>query len=169
MPQAGAHSSSCRHLVLFIMFSCSTLISTQTMPRFSWLRSRGDTWEFHLSLLLCIVYICACIYFWLISFHLWLVLVFLFSRVCYGFTPFQHRTSRHIIKFISIIFSMKIIPNFLICFCNVFSHVESCTTLTMTWPNMKKNVTSGHDHIFWKYKKYKKTMDERISSLCKGF
>jgi len=36
----------------------------------------GDTWEFHLSLLLCIVYICASIFFWLISFYLWLVLVF---------------------------------------------------------------------------------------------
>jgi hypothetical protein len=55
----------------------------------------GDTWEFHLSLLLCIVYICACISFWLISFYLWLVLVFLFSRVYYGFTPLQHRTSWH--------------------------------------------------------------------------
>jgi hypothetical protein len=41
----------------------------------------GDTWKFHLNLLLCIVYICACIFFWLISFYLWLVLVFLFSRV----------------------------------------------------------------------------------------
>jgi hypothetical protein len=28
----------------------------------------GDTWEFHLNLLLCIVYICACISFWFISF-----------------------------------------------------------------------------------------------------
>jgi len=56
---------------------------------------RGDTWEFHLSLLLCIVYICVCISFWLINFYLWLVLIFLFSRVYYGFTPLQHRTSRH--------------------------------------------------------------------------
>ncbi len=55
----------------------------------------GDTWEFHLSLLLCIVYICACISFWLISFYLWLVLVFLFSRVYYGFTPLRHQTSQH--------------------------------------------------------------------------
>ncbi len=55
----------------------------------------GDTWEFHLSLFLCIVYICACIYFWLISFYLWPILVFLFSRVYYGFTPILHRTSRH--------------------------------------------------------------------------
>ncbi len=64
---------------------------------------------------------------------------------------------------------MKIIPNFLICLCNVFPHVESYTTLTMTSPNMKKYVTNGHDNIFWKYQKYKKTMDEPISSLCKGF
>jgi len=55
----------------------------------------GDTWEFHLNLLLCIVYICACISFWLISFYLWLVLVFLFSKIYYEFTPLQHRTSRH--------------------------------------------------------------------------
>jgi hypothetical protein len=55
----------------------------------------GDTWEFHLSLLLCIVYICACISFWLISFYFWLVLIFLFNRVYYGFTPLWHRTSRH--------------------------------------------------------------------------
>jgi hypothetical protein len=55
----------------------------------------GDTWEFHFNLFLCIVYICACIFFWLISFYLWLVLVFLFSRVYYGFTPLRHRTSWH--------------------------------------------------------------------------
>ncbi len=55
----------------------------------------GGTWKFHLSLLLCIVYICVCISFWLISFYLWLVLVFLFSRVIYGFTPLRHVTSRH--------------------------------------------------------------------------
>jgi hypothetical protein len=54
-----------------------------------------DTWEFHLSLLLCIIYICVCIFFWLISFYLWLVLVFLFSRVSYEFTPLQHCMSRH--------------------------------------------------------------------------
>jgi hypothetical protein len=55
----------------------------------------GDRWEFHFSLLLCIVYICACISFWLISFYLWLVLVFLFSIVYYGFTPLRHQTSWH--------------------------------------------------------------------------
>jgi hypothetical protein len=55
----------------------------------------GDIWEFNLNLLLCIVYICACICFWLINFYLWLVLVFLFSRIYYGFTPLRHRTSRH--------------------------------------------------------------------------
>jgi len=55
----------------------------------------GDTWEFHLNLLLCIVYICACISFWLISLYFWLVLVFLFNRVYYGFTPLRHRASRH--------------------------------------------------------------------------
>jgi hypothetical protein len=80
----------------FIMFSCNTLIFTQTMPRFSWLKSwGGDTWEFHVSLFLCIVYICACISFWLISFYLWLVLIFLFSRVHYGFTPLRHHMSQH--------------------------------------------------------------------------
>jgi hypothetical protein len=41
----------CWHLVLFITFSYNTLISAQTMPRFSRLRSWGDTWKFHLSLL----------------------------------------------------------------------------------------------------------------------
>jgi hypothetical protein len=55
----------------------------------------GDTWEFHLRLLLCIVYIGSCICFWLISFYLWLVLVYLFSRIYYGFTPLQHRMSQH--------------------------------------------------------------------------
>jgi len=39
--------------------------------------------------------ICACISFWLISFYLWLVLFFLFSRVYYGFIPLPHRTSQH--------------------------------------------------------------------------
>ncbi len=55
----------------------------------------GDTWEFHLSLLLCIVCVCSCIFFWLISLYLWLALVFLFNRVYYGFTPLRHHTSRH--------------------------------------------------------------------------
>jgi hypothetical protein len=58
----------------------------------------GDTWEFHLSLLLCIIYIyiyiCACISFWSINFYLWLVLIFLFSIIYYGFTPLQHHMSR---------------------------------------------------------------------------
>jgi hypothetical protein len=56
----------------------------------------GDIWKFHLNLLLCIVYICACISFWLISFYLWLVLVFLFNRVYYRFTPLQHWMSRQL-------------------------------------------------------------------------
>jgi hypothetical protein len=55
----------------------------------------GGTWEFHLNLLFYIVYICACIFFWSISFYLWLVLVFLFNRVYYGFTPLRHWMSRH--------------------------------------------------------------------------
>jgi hypothetical protein len=54
----------------------------------------GDTWEFHFNHLLCIIYICPCISFWLISFYLWLVLVFLFNRIYYGFTPLRHCTSR---------------------------------------------------------------------------
>jgi hypothetical protein len=57
---------------------------------------RGDTWEFHLSLFLCIIYIYMCVHIiWLISFYLWLVLVFLFSRVSYGFTALQHYMSQH--------------------------------------------------------------------------
>jgi len=42
--------------------------------------------------------ICACIFFLLISFLLWLVLVFLFSRVYYGFTPLWHWMSRHYVS-----------------------------------------------------------------------
>jgi len=34
------------------------------------LRLGGDIWKFHFSLLLCIVYICVCIFFWLINFYL---------------------------------------------------------------------------------------------------
>jgi hypothetical protein len=30
----------------------------------------------------------------LISFYLWMVLVFLFDKIYYGFTPLWHRTSR---------------------------------------------------------------------------
>jgi len=41
------------------------------------------------------IYICACIFFWLISLYLWLTLVFLFSRIYYGFTPLRHCTSQH--------------------------------------------------------------------------
>ncbi len=54
-----------------------------------------DIWEFHFNFLFCIVYICAYIFFWLISFYLWLVLIFLFNRVYYGFTPLGHRTLQH--------------------------------------------------------------------------
>jgi len=55
------------------------------------------TWEFHLNLLLCIVYICvcACISFWLISLYLWMALVFLFSKIYYGFTHLRHHMSWH--------------------------------------------------------------------------
>ncbi len=48
-----------------------------------------------INFLLCIVYICACISLWVISFYLWLVLVILFSKICYGFTPLWHWTSWH--------------------------------------------------------------------------
>jgi hypothetical protein len=41
LPQVGAHSSSRQHLVLFIMLSSNTLFSTQTMPHFSRLKSKG--------------------------------------------------------------------------------------------------------------------------------
>ncbi len=64
----------------------------------------GDTWEFHFNFLLCIVYICACISFWSISFYLWLILVFLFSRVYYGFTPLWHHISWHYVS--------REVPNF---------------------------------------------------------
>ncbi len=53
------------------------------------------TWEFHLNLLLCIIYIYVCILVWFISFYLWLDVVFLFSRVYYGFTPLRHHMSWH--------------------------------------------------------------------------
>jgi hypothetical protein len=75
-----------------------TMIITRPSFRyttFSFLLFNLNTWEFHLSLLLCIVYICVCISFWFISFYLWLVLVFLFSKVYYGFTPLGHQTSWH--------------------------------------------------------------------------
>jgi hypothetical protein len=52
-----------------------------------------DTWKFHLNLLLCIIY--ACISFWLISFYPWLILVYLFNRVYYGFTSLRHWMSQH--------------------------------------------------------------------------
>jgi len=41
------------------------------------------------------IYICACIFFWLNSFYFWLVLVFLFSKIYYGFTPLRHHMSQH--------------------------------------------------------------------------
>ncbi len=41
-------------------------------------------------------YIYMCVhFFFFIRIYLWLVLVFLFSRVYYGFTPLRHQTSRH--------------------------------------------------------------------------
>ncbi len=97
LPQTKAHSSSCRHLVLFIMFSYSTLIPTQTMPRFSRLRSGGGYMRIssqHPLVHYIFMYVCAYL-FWLISFYLWLVLVFLFSRVSYECTPLRHCMSRH--------------------------------------------------------------------------
>ncbi len=57
----------------------------------------GDTWKFHLNLLLCIVYICACISFWLINFYLWLVLVFCLIEFTMGLHPYDiecHNTTR---------------------------------------------------------------------------
>jgi hypothetical protein len=69
LPQAGVHSSSRWHLVLFIMFSCSTLISTQIMPHFYWLKSGGGymTISSQPPFVHCI---CMCVHsFWLISFY----------------------------------------------------------------------------------------------------
>jgi hypothetical protein len=42
------------------------------------------------------IHMCVCISFWLISFYLWLILIFLFSRVSYEFTPLQHYMSRQL-------------------------------------------------------------------------
>jgi hypothetical protein len=39
--------------------------------------------------------ICACISIRLISFYLWLILIFLFGIVSYGFTPLRHCMSQH--------------------------------------------------------------------------
>jgi hypothetical protein len=46
-----------RRLVLFIMFSCSTLISTQTMPRFFRLKSGGGIHENFISACSCALHI----------------------------------------------------------------------------------------------------------------
>jgi hypothetical protein len=56
----------------------------------------GDTWEFHLNLLLCIMCVCVCasLFGWLVSTFDWFLL-FLFSRFSYGFTPLRHCMSRH--------------------------------------------------------------------------
>jgi hypothetical protein len=79
------------------MFTTAIARPPSTYISFSSFFAIQYTWEFHLSLLLCIVYICvrACISFWLINLYLWLALIFLFSRIYCGFTPLRHRTSRH--------------------------------------------------------------------------
>jgi len=93
LPQTRAHSSSCRHLVLFIMFSYNTLIFTQTMPCFSRLKSGGGYTKISSQpLLVHCIYMCMHL-FLVNSFYLWLV--FLFNGVYYGFTPLQHRMSWH--------------------------------------------------------------------------
>jgi len=92
----GAHSSSHWQLVLFIMFSYNTLIPTQTMPHFSRFRSGEGYMKISSQPpLVHYIYICACISFWLISLYLWLALIFLFSKIYYGFTPLRHHTSQH--------------------------------------------------------------------------
>jgi hypothetical protein len=87
------YCSSCSLAALWFLFKpCHVFLGSSL---------GGDTWKFHLSLLLCIVYICACIFFWLISFYLWLVLVFLFSRVTMDLHPYNtecHDTTRHNMK-----------------------------------------------------------------------
>ncbi len=55
----------------------------------------GGIHENFISTSFCALYICACISFWLINFYLWLVLVFLFNRIYYEFTPLRHWTSWH--------------------------------------------------------------------------
>jgi len=62
------------------------------------LKSRGGVGYMRISsqpLFVHYIYIYECIFFWLINFYLWLVLIFLFSRVYYGFTPLRHQTSWH--------------------------------------------------------------------------
>jgi hypothetical protein len=92
------------HADIWYCSSCSLIapwFSTQTMPHFSWLRSGGGIHENFISALYIYIYIyscvCVCISFsfWLINFYLWLVLVFLFSKISYGFTPLWHYMSRH--------------------------------------------------------------------------
>jgi len=82
------YCSSCSLTLWFLLKPCHAFLDSS-------LGGGRGTWEFHINLLLCIVYICACISFWLNNFYLWLVLVFLFNRIYYGFTPLQHRTSWH--------------------------------------------------------------------------
>ncbi len=53
------------------------------------------TWKFHLNFLLCIVYICVYISIWLNNLYFWQVLIFLFSKIYFGFTPLRHHTSWH--------------------------------------------------------------------------
>jgi hypothetical protein len=56
----------------------------------------GGINENFISTSFCALYIYVCVHsFWLISLYLWLALIFLFSRVYYGFTPLRHHTSWH--------------------------------------------------------------------------
>jgi len=83
------YCSSCSHATpWFLLIPCYVFPSSVL---------GGNTWEFHLNLvyIYIYIYICACISFWLISFYLWLFLIFLFSRVYYRFTPLWHHMSRH--------------------------------------------------------------------------
>jgi hypothetical protein len=89
----------------------------------------GYTWEFPLNLLLYIVYICVCISFWFINFYLWLVLVFLFSKVYYGFTPLRHETSWHYTSW------QLTITNFYFNLINIHIYLQllACKTTLMKW------------------------------------
>jgi hypothetical protein len=55
----------------------------------------GGIQENFISTSSCALYIYVHASFFGYSFYLWLVLVFLFNGIYYGFTPLQHRTSRH--------------------------------------------------------------------------
>jgi len=55
----------------------------------------GDTWEFHLSLLLCIVYICVCMHFFLVDYFIALTSFGLFGLVEFTMDLHPYNTVHH--------------------------------------------------------------------------